>query len=96
MGRLKTIMKLSSSLLYILAILLLLPLIVAVIYGEGVLIYQGFIASALITVIIASIFRLLTIRHKVEMTLATSMIFCYSAWLLISVLGSVPFMIILK
>ncbi len=96
MGRLQTIMKLLSSLLYILAILLLLPLIIAAIYGEGVLIYQGFIASSLITAIIASIFKLLTIRHKVKMTLSTSMIFCYSSWLLISVLGSLPFLIILN
>ena len=96
MGRLQTILKLLSSLLYILAILLLVPLIIAVIYGEGVLIYQGFIISALISAIIASIFKLVTLKHRIKMTLATSMIFCYSAWLIISLLGSVPFMIILK
>ncbi len=96
MGRLQTIMKLLSSLLYILAVLLLLPLIIAVIYKEGSLVYQGFIASALITAIVASIFRLLTNRHEVNMTLATSMIFCYASWLIISILSSIPFLIILK
>jgi trk system potassium uptake protein TrkH len=89
-------MKLLSSLLYILAILLLLPLVIAAIYGEGVLVYQGFIISALISAVIASIFKLITIRHKTQMTLSTSMIFCYSAWFIISLIGSLPFLLILK
>ena len=64
MERLKTIMKLLSSLLYILAGLLLVPLIIAAIYGEGGLIYRGFIISAIIAVIIASIFKLITFKHE--------------------------------
>lgn len=96
MERLKTIMKLMSSLLYILAALLLVPLVVAAIYGESSLVYRGFIISAVLSAVIASIFKLITIKHEIKMTLATSMIFCYSSWFVISLLGSMPFVMILN
>lgn len=96
MGRLQTIMKLLSTLLYVLAVLLLLPLVIAFIYRENMNVYQGFILSALITALLATLLRWITRRHAVKMTLSTSMIFCFTSWLFISALGSLPFLLILK
>lgn len=95
MRRMKTIMKGSASLLFLLGGLLLLPLIFAWLYKEGDRIYISFLMAALLSVALGGLFEWLTRHHKATMDLATAMIFCTVAWLVISLIGAIPFLLIL-
>lgn len=95
MNRIKTIMKGSASLLFILGGLLLIPLLFAWAYSEPDRIYFSFLVAALLSVTFGGLFEWVTRNHKVKMDMATSMIFCTTAWLLISLIGSIPFYMIL-
>jgi trk system potassium uptake protein TrkH len=93
MKRLKTIMKISSALLYILALLLLIPIIVAWLYKEPTIVYKSFIYTAIFSLIIATIFKIISSNHTARIDLTTAMILCTVAWVLVSLVGAVPFMI---
>jgi len=93
MRRLKTIMKISSALLYILALLLLIPIIVAWLYKEPTIVYKSFIYTAIFSLIIATIFKIISSNHTARIDLTTAMILCTVAWVLVSLVGAVPFMI---
>lgn len=93
MNRIKSILKLSSSLLFILSILLLIPLLVAWIYHEPFLVYKSFLYGAFISLIFGSMFRIMTKRHRAKVDLPTSMIMCTVSWIVLSLLGAIPFMI---
>ena len=93
MARTKSILHLISSLLFILATLLLLPLIVAAIFREPFLIYRTFLTSAGLCLITGIIFRLLTFRHHVHLDLTSAMLLCTISWVLLSLFGAVPFML---
>ena len=93
MRRLKTIMQISSSLLYILSFLLLVPLVVAWLYKEPSLIYKSFIYAAIFSCLVATVFKGLTRNYKEQMDLTTAMILCTVSWVLVSVIGAIPFMI---
>ncbi len=93
MTRLRSIIKLSSSLLFLLAGLLMVPLLFAWGYKESLLVYQSFIYAAIIALAIGLLFKFITLRFKAKVDLATSMILCTFAWLIISFIGSIPFMI---
>ncbi len=93
MMRLKTILRLSSPLLLLLSLLLLLPLVVAGLYHEDSQTYLAFILSAITSFFLAWFFKLLTRHHRPVLDLATSMIMCSVAWLLLSIVGALPFII---
>src|SRR6056297_2161331 len=93
MNRLKTIIKVTSTLLYILSILLLIPLVVAMLYDESMLIYKSFIYAALISFSLATFFKIFSRDHRVRMNLASAMILCTISWILVSIIGAIPFVI---
>lgn len=93
MNRLKSIVQLSSSLLYLLSLLLLLPIIVAVIYKEPIIVYQSFIYASLVSFGIGLMFKGLTHNFKARLDLTTAMILCTFSWVLLSLIGALPFMI---
>ncbi len=93
MNRGKSILKLSSSLLFILAILMMIPMLVAWIYKEPIIIYKSFVYGVLLSLTLGIIFRLITYKHKAVIDLTTSMIVCTFSWVLISVIGAIPFMV---
>ncbi len=93
MYRLKTILKLMSSLLMVLSLLLLLPMLIAMIYKEPYHVYMAFAIPAIISLGCAVIFRLITHKHIVKVDLSTSMVLCIVAWVLISLVGAFPFIL---
>lgn len=93
MARLRTLLKLSSSLLMILSILLLVPLLVAWYFAEPVEVYNAFIIAAAISLGLGGIFRIITMKHKTKLDLTTSMILCTISWVVLSLVGAIPFII---
>lgn len=89
----KTILKLMSSLLMVLSLLLLLPMLIAMIYKEPYHVYMAFAIPAIISLGCAVIFRLITHKHIVKVDLSTSMVLCIVAWVLISLVGAFPFIL---
>lgn len=86
-----SIMKLMSSLLILLSILLLVPIIFVFIYQEPISAIKPFIYPSLIALIIGGIIILLTKKHKVKLDLPSSMLLCAIAWISISFIGGLPF-----
>ncbi|MFW6030697.1 MAG: potassium transporter TrkG, partial [Halanaerobiales bacterium] len=93
MRRLKTIVKITSALLYILSLLLLIPLVVAWLYKEPTIVYKSFVYTSVLSFITATIFRFFSHNHKAQIDLTTAMILCTVSWVLASLIGSIPFMI---
>lgn len=93
MNRGKSILQLLSSLLFILSGLLLVPVIVTWIYKEPVIVYKAFIYPSLVSLILAVFLKIITRKHKVKLDLETSMIMCSLSWVLLSLIGALPFMI---
>lgn len=93
MTRLKTLLRLSSSLLFVFALLLLLPLVIAHIFDESFIIFQTFLIASLFSFLLAIIFRLLTRKHIPQLDLRTSMVLCSLSWVLLSIVGAIPFII---
>lgn len=93
MNRLKSIIQLSSSLLYILSVLLLIPILVAMVYSEPMLVYKSFLYVALLSFVLGTVFKALTYNFEAKMDLTTAMILCTFSWVLVSLIGAIPFMI---
>ncbi len=88
-----SILKLMSSLLLLLSLLLLVPLIFVFLYHEPLSIIKAFIYPSLLSLIIAIIIIITTRKYKAKLDLATSMILCAVAWIIISFIGGLPFTI---
>jgi trk system potassium uptake protein TrkH len=86
-----SIMKLMSSLLILLSILLLVPIIFVFIYQEPLSAIKPFIYSSFIALVLGGIIILLTKGHKVKLDLPSSMLLCAIAWISISFIGGLPF-----
>lgn len=93
MARSRTILRLISSLLFILALLLLLPLIVAGIFRESYNIYAAFIAASGLSILLGILFRMNTAGPRTKLNLSSAMLMCSLSWLVLSLIGAVPFMI---
>ncbi|MBI9012087.1 MAG: TrkH family potassium uptake protein [Clostridiales bacterium] len=91
--KIKGILKIQSSLFIILAFILLLPISISIIHNESSMMYQTYLISSGISFIIGLTLRLMTRDTHIKITLTTSMIICAMAWLSISLIGSIPFMI---
>jgi len=87
-----TIFYLLGSLLISLGIVLLLPIILVLLYQEGLLLYKSFLIPALISLAIG-ILLTWTAEQKQKLTLTTSMVVCGLGWILFSIIGSIPFQI---
>jgi len=79
-----------SPLFYTLSILLLIPIIFIFIYGEYDMIY-AFLIPSILSFVIGLLSKILTKGNKTKLNTATGMILCSIAWIVISLLGSIPF-----
>jgi trk system potassium uptake protein TrkH len=86
---LNTIMHFTGNVCLILAVAMLVPLIVAVIYKEPQY-FTPFIFSAVISAVIGFSFVKL-FKVEIEMTLKVAMIFSTIIWLIASALGALPY-----
>lgn len=91
--RINTILHYLSSLLFILALILVLPLLLSFVYQEGNKLYKAYYFSVLISLLTAFFLRAVTNKKKLEMNLTTSMLLCALSWIIISLFGSFPFII---
>lgn len=93
MARTKTIIRLISSLLFILSILLLLPLIIAAIYSEALPIYMAFIITSALSLFLGILFRRLTNKHTIKLDLTSAMLMCTLSWVILSLISAIPFIL---
>lgn len=91
MKRLLSILKLMSSLLLVLTGILLLPIIIAIIYNEPYTVYMAFAVSSLISLVLGLVIGIGTRKHKTRLDGRAAMILCTFAWLIISLIGALPF-----
>lgn len=96
MFKVKEITKILSSLLMLLVPILLVPLVIAIMGKEPMINYYAFIIPAILSLFLGLILHILTKKTIVKMKLTTSMLICALAWIMISLVGSMPFAIILK
>ena len=90
------ILKINSSLIFIVGIAQIVPLIYAIIISEGgSLIYDHFLA-VMLTMSLGCLFYFPNRTVNVALNMSLSMILCAVSWLIISVLGGVIFVLILK
>lgn len=88
-----TIFYYLSSLSFILAIMIVIPLVVSFYYQDGRQIYQAFYYSIIISFAAGILLKLPTDKEKTYIDLTTAMLLCALGWILVSILGSLPFMI---
>ncbi|MCK8815892.1 TrkH family potassium uptake protein [Natroniella sulfidigena] len=86
-NKLKIVINLLGSLLLVLACVLLIPIVVSVIYQEQL--ESVFLISALLSCVIGLIGKLTTKKQRVSLT--TGMIVCALGWIIVSLLGALPF-----
>jgi len=91
--KIKGILKIQSSLFIILGFILLIPLIICFINKESSEMYYTYLLSSGISFGVGILLRTMTNKTKIKITLSTSMIICAVAWLSISLIGAIPFMI---
>ncbi len=96
MVRIRTIVKLLSSLLLLLGILMLVPIIIIFLMHDSEDMLFAFIMSAGISFGTGAVLFLFFGKEQVKLDLAGSMMLCAIAWLVISVFGSFPLIIGLK
>jgi trk system potassium uptake protein TrkH len=91
--RLISVLRVTSSLLFVESGLLLLPLFFSFLYREDQLYFITFLISSLITLLFGIFLRVVTHKQKTKMDLATSMLLTSFSWFILSLFGSIPFMI---
>lgn len=91
--RLNTIIYYLSYLLFLLAPILIIPLILSLIYAEGNQLYKGYYFSVLFSLITAFVLKAITNKKNLKINLTTAMLLCASSWIIISLFGSFPFII---
>jgi len=95
-NKIKGILNVLSSLLILLGIILLVPISVAFIQKEAMISYYSFVVPSIISFALGGTFHFFTKENKPMITLTTSMIICALAWIVISIIGAIPFMINLE
>lgn len=92
MSRFKSITKILSSLLIILSFILLLPLIICLIDQESYKMYLAYLIPAGVSLLSGLLIYRITKKYPIRMTLTSSMLVCALSWIVISLVGSLPFM----
>ncbi len=93
LNRIKVIIKIQSSLLILLAIIMSIPVLVVALYKEPFEMYYSYIIPAGCAFILGSISLYITRDFKGKIDLTLSMIICAIAWMVISLFGTMPFII---
>ena len=88
-----TILYFLSILAFIMALIMVIPLIMAFIYQDGNSIYQAFYYTIIISLIIGTLLKLPTDPENIYIDLTTAMLLCATGWIIVSILGALPFMI---
>ncbi len=91
-----TIFYYLSSLSLILGIIIIIPLLLSFYLQEGNQIYQAFYYTSLISFFISILMRLPTDKDNIYIDLTTAMLLCSLGWIIVSLLGSIPFIIALE
>lgn len=88
----RSVASYTGTLLEILGILILIPVLISWVYGDGL--YPAFFAAAIISFMLGSV---LDKRfEKAELTISTAMVISALVFLLASLIGSIPFMFYLS
>ncbi len=88
-----TILYFLSILAFIMAFIMVVPLILAFIYQDGNNIYQAFYYTIIISLITGTLLKLPTDFENIYIDLTTAMLLCALGWVIVSLLGALPFMI---
>jgi trk system potassium uptake protein TrkH len=92
-SRLNTITYYLSHLLFLLVPMLIIPLIISLLYNEGNQLYRAYYFAILFTLLAAFLLRALAQKNKIEINLTTAMLLCAFSWIVVSLFGSLPFLI---
>lgn len=74
-------------------LILVIPLVMAFLYQDGQSIYQAFYYTIIISLISGTILKLPTDPEDIYLDLTTAMLLCALGWIMVSLLGAIPFMI---
>ncbi|TDO89376.1 trk system potassium uptake protein TrkH [Halanaerobium saccharolyticum] len=88
-----TILYFLSILAFIMGFIIVIPLVLAFIYQDGNNIYQAFYYTIIISLITGTILKLPTDPENIYIDLTTAMLLCAAGWIIVSVLGALPFII---
>ncbi|CCU79279.1 Potassium uptake protein TrkH [Halanaerobium saccharolyticum subsp. saccharolyticum DSM 6643] len=88
-----TILYFLSVLAFIMGFIIVVPLVLAFIYQEGNSIYQAFYYTIIISLITGTLLKLPTDPENIYIDLTTAMLLCALGWIIVSILGALPFMI---
>jgi len=88
-----TILYFLSILAFIMAFIMVIPLLLAFIYQDGNSIYQAFYYTIIISLIVGTLLKLPTDSENIYIDLTTAMLLCAAGWIIVSLLGGLPFMI---
>lgn len=91
--KIRGIINILSSLLILLGIFLLVPIFVVILRQEPLVSYQAFLIPSILSLLLGGVSYLSTKSASHKVTLTTSMIICALAWIVISLIGAIPFMI---
>jgi trk system potassium uptake protein TrkH len=73
--------------------IMVIPLILAFIYQDGNEIYQAFYYTIIIALITGTLLKLPTDPENIYIDLTTAMLLCATGWIIVSLIGALPFMI---
>ncbi|WP_202707270.1 TrkH family potassium uptake protein [Sporosalibacterium faouarense] len=85
-----------GSLLFLLGLVLLSPIILVLFYNENVVSLQAFIFPSIFSIIIGLILYTISNKSNLKLSLTGSMILCTLAWIVVSMIGAIPFQIALN
>lgn len=85
--------KLLGAMLGIFSPLLLLPVLVALLYNEPRATLLAYILPAMLSAALSILLRWSTRKKHFRMDLPSSMIFCALSWIMVSIIGALPFML---
>jgi trk system potassium uptake protein TrkH len=71
---------------------MIIPLLISFFYQEGIEIYQAFYYTTVISFLAGVLLKLPTNNKEIEIDLTTAMLLCALAWITVSILGALPFM----
>lgn len=92
--KVRQILHILSSIFMLFGVLLVVPLVMSIVLGEGRAVYQGYILPIFISLILGYIFHKMEDENQ-KIDISTGMMICSLGWFFVSLLGALPFYIIL-
>ncbi|MEC9489512.1 MAG: TrkH family potassium uptake protein [Halanaerobiales bacterium] len=88
-----TIFYYLSLLSFIIGTIIIIPLLLSFAFKEGSKIYQAFFYTVIISFSVGVFLKLPTDNENLKINLTTAMLLCSLGWIIVSVLGAIPFML---